>query len=369
VAADDLIVTYRVQADGASIDERAEALLLEQTVELPRSALHDAEAAARVVGHVVSIHRIGDREHRVRLAQPAAAATDDPAQVMNVLFGNSSLQPDVVLEDVLLPQSLLKTFGGPRFGIPGLRKIAGVEGRAFTCTALKPMGLTVDAFADLARTFAMAGIDIIKDDHGLGDQLPAPFESRVRACQRAVLEVAERTGRRAVYIPNVMGSPDRLRAQAEIAWSAGVAAVMVAPMLVGLPVFHTLVRDGLGLPVIAHPAFGGAQRIDPEVLLGQLFPIFGADAVIFPSYGGRFSYDRQTCGRLASALRHQPHPLLPARPVAAGGVVVERVPELLAFYGADTALLVGASVLSDADRVGERSRGLVEAVSRPEVTS
>jgi ribulose-bisphosphate carboxylase large chain len=369
VPADDLIVTYRVQADGAAIDERAEALLLEQTVELPRCALHDAEAAGRVVGHVVSIDRISDTEHRVRLAQPAAAATDDAAQVMNVLFGNSSLQPDVVLEQVSLPPSLLNTFGGPRFGIPGLRKVAGVHGRALTCTALKPMGLTVDAFAELTRTFAMAGIDIIKDDHGLGDQLSAPFEPRVRACQRAVLDVAERTGRRAVYVPNVMGSPDRLRAQAEIACSAGVAAVMVSPMLVGLPAFHALVGDGLGLPVIAHPAFGGAQRIDPEVLLGQVFPIFGADAVIFPSYGGRFSYDRHTCGRLASALRHQPHPLLPALPVVAGGVVLERVAELLAFYGADTALLAGASVLADADRIGERSRRLVDAVSRPEVTS
>jgi S-methyl-5-thioribulose 1-phosphate isomerase len=369
VPADDLIVTYRVQADGAAIDERAEALLLEQTVELPRCALHDAEAAGRVVGHVVSIDRISDTEHRVRLAQPAAAATDDAAQVMNVLFGNSSLQPDVVLEQVSLPPSLLNTFGGPRFGIPGLRKVAGVHGRALTCTALKPMGLTVDAFAELTRTFAMAGIDIIKDDHGLGDQLSAPFEPRVRACQRAVLDVAERTGRRAVYVPNVMGSPDRLRAQAEIACSAGVGAVMVSPMLVGLPAFHALVGDGLGLPVIAHPAFGGAQRIDPEVLLGQVFPIFGADAVIFPSYGGRFSYDRHTCARLASALRHQPQPLLPALPVVAGGVVLDRVAELLAFYGADTALLVGASVLADADRIGERSRRLVEAVSRPEVTS
>jgi S-methyl-5-thioribulose 1-phosphate isomerase len=369
VAADDLIVTYRVQADGAAIDERAEALLLEQTVELPRCALHDADAAGRVVGHVVSIDRISDTGHRVRLAQPAAAATDDAAQVMNVLFGNSSLQPDVVLEHVALPPSLLNAFGGPRFGIPGLRKIAGVHGRALTCTALKPMGLSVDAFAALTRTFAMAGIDIIKDDHGLGDQLTAPFEPRVRACQRAVLDVAERTGRRAVYVPNVMGSPDRLRAQAEMACSAGVAAVMISPMLVGLPAFHALVRDGLGVPVIAHPALGGAQRIDPEVLLGQLFPIFGADGVIFPSYGGRFSYDRRTCARLASALRHQPHPLLPALPVTAGGVVLDRIPELLAFYGVDTALLVGASVLADPDRIGERSRRLVDAVSRPEVTS
>jgi ribulose-bisphosphate carboxylase large chain len=48
----------------------------------------------------------------------------------------------------------------------------------------------------------------------------------------------------------------------------------------------------------------------------------------------------------------------------AGGVALERVPELLAFYGPDTALLVGASVLADPARIEARSRELVEAVAQ-----
>ena len=165
------------------------------------------------------------------------------------------------------------------------------------------MGLGVEALASLAGTFARAGIDVIKDDHGLGDQAFAPFEPRVRACQAAVDDAAARTGRRAIYVPNLVGTPDRLRRQADLARAAGVSAVMMSPMLVGLPAFHELVRDGLGMPVFAHPAMGGAQRIEPVALLGRLFTVFGADAVIFPSYGGRFSYDRETCGALARALR------------------------------------------------------------------
>lgn len=359
---DELIVTYRVRGAAADIAGRADGLLLEQTVELPRAALHDDLARARSVGRIVSIEQVADGDHRVVLAQPAATAADEPAQLLNVLFGNSSLQPDVELEDLELPERLLRLFGGPRFGIEGLRRAAGVGGRALTCTALKPMGLAVEALASLAGTFALAGIDIIKDDHGLGDQAFAPFEPRVRACQAVVDEVAQRTGRRALYVPNLVGTPERLRAQAEIALAAGVAAVMVSPMLVGLPAFHELVRDQLACPVVAHPAFGGAQRIAPVALLGRLFPLFGADAVIFPSYGGRFSYDRDTCGRLAAALRHQPAPLRPAVPVLAGGIAIERVPELLRFYGADTVLLVGASVLGDPARIEARSHAFVEAV-------
>jgi ribulose-bisphosphate carboxylase large chain len=361
---DPLVVTYVVRAGRDTIEARAEALLLEQTVELPRAALHDAAARMRAVGRVARIDALDGEAYRVTIEQPAATVGDDPAQLLNVLFGNSSLQPDIELEDVALPPSLLGLLGGPRYGIAGIRAAAGVPHRALTCTALKPMGLGVDTLAALAATFARAGIDIVKDDHGLADQAFAPFEPRVRACQAAVNEVAARTGRRTLYVPNLSGTPDRLHRHADVARAAGVAAVMVSPMLVGLPTFHALVRDGLGIPVLAHPAFGGAQRAAPVALLGRLFPAFGADAVIFPSYGGRFSYDRATCGALARALRHPARPLAPALPVAAGGVAIGRVPELLSFYGADTALLVGASVLADPDRVEARSRELVDAVEQ-----
>lgn len=363
---DAVVVTYRVRAGAASIEARADALMLEQTVELPRSALHDEAARARSVGRVQSIEAVTGEEHRVVVAQPAATTGDEPAQFLNVLFGNSSLQPDVVLEDVALPRRLVDLFGGPRFGIEGLRAAAGVAGRALTCTALKPMGLGVDALAQLAGTFARAGIDVIKDDHGLADQAFAPFEPRVRACQAAVDEAAARTGRRALYVPSLMGAPDRLRRQADAAREAGAGSVMVSPMLVGLPAFHALVAGGLGLPVLAHPAFGGAQRMEPLALLGRLFPVFGADAVIFPSYGGRFSYDRGTCAGLVRAMRLPAPPLRPVLPVPAGGVALERIPELLAFYGPDTALLVGASVLAEPACIEARCRSFVDAVRAQE---
>jgi ribulose-bisphosphate carboxylase large chain len=357
-----LTVTYRVRGACGEIDARADALLLEQTVELPRRALHDSAAAARAVGRIVSIVPLCEGEHRVVLEQPADTTAGEPAQLLNVIFGNSSLQPDVVLEDVDLPPGLQARFGGPRFGIAGLREAACVAGRALTCTALKPMGLGVAELATLAGTFARAGIDIIKDDHGLGDQVFAPFEPRVRACVAAIDEAAQRTGRRALYVPNLVGTPDRLRRQAETAKRAGARAVMVSPMLVGLPAFHELVAEGLGVPVVAHPALAGVLRADPVGLLGRLFPAFGADAVIFPSYGGRFTYDRDTCGRLARALREPSPNMRAALPVPAGGVTLERVPELLAFYGTEAALLVGASVLAEPGAVESRSRSFADAV-------
>jgi ribulose-bisphosphate carboxylase large chain len=244
-----------------------------------------------------------------------------------------------------------------------VRALAGVQGRALTASVLMPVGLSVAETADLCRTLALSGLDFVKDDHGLADHSFSPFAERVRACLAATAEAAQESGRRTVYIPNLIGTPATVHRQARQAAELGVQAVMVSPMLVGLP-FLAELAGGLGLPILAHPAFGGATRIAPEALLGRLFPLFGADAVIYPNVGGRFSYSREECRRIASFLRSPEAGIKQAMPVPAGGIRLENLGAVLEFYGADTMLLLGASLL-DAPSPGEllsRSRTFVEAV-------
>jgi ribulose-bisphosphate carboxylase large chain len=359
---DDLIITYRVRATADEITRRVEGLLLEQTVELPRSAIHDAFVRGNIVGSVVGIEQLAEASYRVQLAQPAVTTASEPAQLLNVLFGNSSLQPDIELDDVTIPAQLEAIFGGPRFGIVGLRKLTDVEQRALTCAALKPMGLNAPQLAELCHSFALAGIDVIKDDHGLADHEFAPFAERVVACQRAVARAAQTTGRHAHYVPNLIGAPFELKRQLAFAQKNGVSAVMLSPMLVGLPSFYEIVRKS-DVPVLAHPAFAGAQRISPVALLGKLFPLFGADAVIFPSYGGRFSYSELTCCQLATTLREPQTGHSAALPIPAGGIRTDRVKELLGTYGNDVMLLVGTSLLHEPSKILERSRHFVEQVA------
>jgi len=336
--------------------------LLEQTVELPRVAVRDAWVLRHLLGQVERIEPAEGRSYRVVVTQPLAAAADDPAQLLNVLFGNSSLHPDVALEDVSLPDEALSFLPGPGFGIQGLRTLTGVTRRPLLATALKPMGLAPDALARLTRGFALAGLDVVKDDHGLADHANCPFERRVEACLRAVTEVHAETGHRTLYVPNLIGTPERVREQLRFARDAGARGVLLSPMLLGLPFLVELARDA-GLPIIAHPSLAGVLRAAEPALLGTVFRWYGADAVIFPHAGGRFSYSRQTCGALAEALRTV-HPLVrSALPVPAGGIRLERVPELLEFYGRDCMLLIGGSLYEAGDRLLEATRALVERVA------
>jgi ribulose-bisphosphate carboxylase large chain len=362
-------VTYLVRADPAEIEARAEALLLEQTVELPRAAVRDAGVRARALGCVERIEQREPGVHRVVLTQPLASTALDPAQLLNVLFGNSSLRPDVALSDVELPDEAFGAFPGPRLGVTGWRALTGVADRPLVATALKPMGLGPEALGTLCRTLAGAGLDVVKDDHGLADHAFCPFEARVEACLRAVEDAARETGRAALYIPNLIGTPARVLRQLEFARLAGVRAAMISPMLVGLPLLHQLATEAgdasaAGLAILAHPAFGGALRISEVLLLGKLFRWYGADAVIFPHSGGRFTYPLETCRALAAEMR-RPHPRVrPALPVPAGGMSLDRVPELVRFYGRDSMLLIGGSLYAAGERIGERARALVDAVAR-----
>jgi ribulose-bisphosphate carboxylase large chain len=360
---DPIEAVYRVRSTPADVGARAEALLLEQTVELPRTALKSAFVRDRLVGTVLAIDEVGPGDFRVRLAQPAVAAASDPAQLLNILFGNCSLQPDVELEDLRLPGPLVAALGGPRHGIAGLRRLAGVTGRALTASVIKPIGLTVPEMAALCANLALGGLDLIKDDHGLADHAFCPFTERVRACLGAVGDAAQSTGRQTLYVPNLVGTPATVARQAREARELGVRAVMVSPMLLGLPFLNELVRD-LGMPVLAHPAFGGALRIGPAPLLGKLFPLYGADAVIFPNAGGRFSFSAETCSAIAAALRNPAAAIAPAMPVPAGGIQVGSLPSVLERYGADAILLVGGSLLDapDAPTLLSRTRAFVATV-------
>ena len=357
---DRILATYRVAAPEPEIRARAEALAAEQSVEMPVAAIRDKRILEEVVAKVESI-RPQAGAFEVVLAIAPATTGNEASQLVNMLFGNCSLQPEVELVDVELPEGYEKAFPGPRFGIDGIRTLAHARGRPLTCSALKPQGFSPAQLAGLAGTFARAGIDVIKDDHGIANQSYAPFAERIPAVQHAVRQANQETGGHTIYAPTFSGGPRALAEQARIAKEHDVRMALVAPMLVGLPTFVEMQVE-LDIPVMAHPAFAGAGRIAPPLILGKLFRLLGADATIFPNHGGRFGYSPATCDAIAAAARGRWHGLRPTLPVPAGGMTVERVAEMRASYGDDCMLLIGGALLAAGDALLDRAREFVAAV-------
>lgn len=355
-----ITVHYRVRSDAAAIEARAQAIANEQSVEMPVSAIDDPYVLEHILGKVLSIAEAAPGEFDVRIGLASDSSGAEAGQLLNVLFGNSSIFDDITLCDVDLPHELAAGFGGPNHGVEGLRRKVGVFDRALTCSALKPQGLPPAGLATLAHAMAKGGLDFIKDDHGLADQPYSRFADRVQACAEAVA----RAGGHTRYVPNVSGSLDQLRTQIEQARAAGLEMVLIEPMIVGMPSFETVVTEYPGMGFMAHPAMAGNARIAPPLLLGKLFRLMGADATIFPNHGGRFGYSPETCRALAAAALGEWSAARPCVPVPAGGMTPERVPEMLDFYGSDVMLLIGGGLLAARDRLADKAAEFVETVQR-----
>lgn len=346
-------VVYRITPDDSRpIEAHAKDICIEETVEIPEDCVPKGHWEAGIVGTVESITARGGppEDFDVRISYRVDIANNQIPNLLNVLFGNISMRRGIKVVDIQFTNDQLRAFGGPRFGIGGIRKALGVDGRPLATTAIKPLGLSAKELAALCGGYARGGLDIVKDDHGLIDQHFHPFEERVARIVEAIAAGNAKAGTRTHYYPMVAGNFEQIEAQAAFAKKAGCFGIMVAPMLIGPDTGFHLARK-FDLAAIAHPSFTGTHFHDPRhgmtpaVLLGTLFRLFGADISIFPNAGGRFTFTKQECLDLANALRQPLGSLKPAFPSPAGGMTIEKVGAMVDAFGSDTALLIGGALL------------------------
>ena len=352
LSGDRIHATYRVSGDAARADAVLAQLVVEQTIEFPPELVPDDDIREHIVGRVESIQRLGDHLTESSVSYAAEVAGGQLPQLLNVLFGNISMVPGVRLTDVELPSSFIEGLRGPRIGLAGLRARFSPQGGPLLATALKPMGTPVDALARMAYDLARNGLHLVKDDHSFADQPFAAFRERVPALARAIeLANVDRGEEASVYLPALNLPSDRLQDGMEVALEAGAGGVLLLPGLVGWDTMRALAESVPdGVIIMAHPSFLGSHVTDPTsglshgLLFGTLPRLTGADVSIFPNHGGRFSFSPEACTEIADACRAELPGVAPAFPAPGGGMSLERVPEMLRFYGDDVCLLIGGSL-------------------------
>lgn len=375
-------VVYDVVAgDEKAAREKILAICLEQTVELPAELVPEGTwIREHVVGRLEKLEKgAGLRgSWRCEVSYHADTAGGEITQLINVVFGNTSMKEGVMVADLRLPPAVLSAYPGPKFGVEGLRRLVGVPRGPMIMTALKPMGSTVAELAKMAYAFAKGGIDIIKDDHGLADQPWAPYDERIKACAAAVARANAETGRRCIYAPCVCAPAHLVIPRAHAARDAGAGAVLMIPGITGLDTMRDLAADdSFGLPIICHPAFLGAmlgggskQRVggfSHEVLLGVLPRLAGADATIFPSFGGRFGFSLEECKSLQRGAAREMGAFPPIFPSPGGGMTLERVAAMNEAYGEDLMLLIGGSLMGHSPDLAANAKHFMKIAGRDDL--
>lgn len=364
-------VHYKILGNEAEALEKARSICLEQTVEFPDEIVPDGDIRDHIVGHVEALREIDSTHCEAIISYAVETSGFELTQLLNVIFGNSSIKPGIRVEKLDLPQALLEHFKGPRFGREGWRKILNAPTRPLLCTALKPMGLPPQALADLAHQFALGGIDVIKDDHGLANQSFAPFKERVERCAESVARANRETGYKCIYMPNVTAPVDRITEYAAFARDHGAGGLMIAPGIVGFDSMRSLADDDrIDLPILTHPALQGSFVAHPDngishfVIFGQLARLTGADGSIFPNFGGRFSFSRDECKSIADGTVTPMAHLKPILPSPGGGMNLRRVPEMLELYGREVIFLIGGGLHKHGENLVKNCRHFRKMVEK-----
>jgi ribulose-bisphosphate carboxylase large chain len=364
------VVTYRIFASNVEeASKRAAEVALEQTVEIPRDVVPRGYVEEEILGKVESVAEEDQGRHLARISYSPDSVSDELPQLLNVIFGNSSIQKGIKVVDLQLGSTLAERFRGARFGVAGVRRLARRATGGLISPVIKPQGSDAATLADVAYRCALAGADIIKDDHGLTDQHMAPFKKRCEMVCAAVSRANRETGGSCLYMPNLAGRSADLMEYARFAKDCGAGGVLVMPGLFGFDLVRRLaVDETFGLPIMTHPTFLGSYVLSDTLgfthaaMFGTLQRLAGADISIFPNVGGRFGFSAAECSSIADACRDLAGIGRPILPSVGGGMSAERAGDMKRMYGDDAVFLLGGSLLRYGDRIGEAIKTLRKAL-------
>lgn len=367
-------VTYEIQATSqGDADDWAHAVAREQTIECIDEGVPHPWILDEVLGKVEHVSQLDEERFEARVGYNVAASGDELPQLLNIIYGNTSLHIGVRLTGLEVPQSMERFLPGPRFGIEGVRRQSGRASGPLICTVLKPMGLSPDELAEIAYQCVLGGVDMIKDDHSLAMQSWAPFRPRVEAIATAVARANAETGRSALYAPSMLCPLDQFEQRARFAVEAGAGAYLVMPGLTGWDSIRFLAAsEDLSRPIMMHPsAIGTFVNAPTNGFTHQMFyatypRLMGADISIYPSFGGRYGFSKELCIDVAQRCRDPKGLFRPIMPSPGGGMRLELAPMLHAMYGDDAVFLFGGGAMRYRDRIAEGLRELRAALRSPE---
>jgi len=227
----------------------------------------------------------------IQLAFPTAAwdlNANIPMMLLSVAGNIFVFSKKVRVLDISFPESLIKKFSGPKFGIDGLRKLTGVQGRPLLLHIIKPkMGMTAEETANQVYLTALGGADFAKDDEMCSTVFNCSMEDRLTAVLKAVEKAKKKTGRELIYFVSITDDTDRIVERAKRAVEIGAKGLLVS-YPIGFSALKAITSNpDISVPVLLHPSnMLGLIPTNSYVFLAKMARLCGADILLGPSYWG-----------------------------------------------------------------------------------
>jgi 2,3-diketo-5-methylthiopentyl-1-phosphate enolase len=286
------------------------------------------------------------------IGYPLVNMNPDIPSILTTVFGKLSMDGQIKLVDILVPDSLLSKFPGPRFGIDGIRRMIGVHNRPLLMSIFKQcIGLP---FHELAKEYQYqvdGQVDLVKDDEIFFRDDYAPILKRIAAFEKYNQQKQANTGKKVLYAVNLTGPVTQLVEQAKQLSNAGASCLLLNVIPYGFDVLHRIAADpDVNVPIIAHPAFTGSLYPSPyyglsaPLLIGKLMRLSGADIVLFPSPYGSVAMPKEEALDIANLLQSPNNIHRPAFPTPSAGIHPGFVPTLIQDFGDNIIINAGGGI-------------------------
>jgi len=324
-----------------------------------------------------SIHKLGARvfsinKNIIKVAYPIQLF--EPGNMPGLLSGiagnifGMKLVKNLRLLDIHFPEKLVKSFPGPMYGIPGIRKILRVKKRPLVGTIVKPkLGLHPRQHAEVAYKAWIGGCDIVKDDENLTSQSFNTFEKRTLLTIKAKQLAEKITGEKKIYMPNITAELQEMLDRAEFVKRLGNEYVMVDVCTLGWSALQTLrnFNKHLRLVLHAHRAGHAAFTRDKKhgismLVVAKLCRLIGLDQLHIGTIVGKMEgpkeevidIDQEIEKELIKKdspghiLEQKWYGLKPMFAVSSGGLHPGHVPALIKYLGKNVILQFGGGIHS-----------------------
>ncbi|VUT24509.1 MAG: Ribulose bisphosphate carboxylase [Candidatus Methanolliviera sp. GoM_asphalt] len=299
------------------------------------------------------------------------------SSVAGNIFGMKEIK-NLRLLDIKFPETLKKSFLGPKFGIEGIKKLFNVE-RPLVGTIIKPkLGLNHEEHAKVAYDTWLGGIDIVKDDENLTNMSFNKFNERIDETLKRRDRAEEKTGEKKIYMPNITAPLEEMKDRARYVEERGGEYVMIDIVTCGGSALQEIRKylEGENLVIHAHRAMHAAFTRSKKhgismLVLAKIARLAGVDQLHTGTVIGKMEGGEETI-TINRELREERvgdgrYPqdwkgIKTVLPVASGGLHPGHVPRLIEILGKDIIIQAGGGVHGHPDGSLAGARALRESV-------
>jgi 2,3-diketo-5-methylthiopentyl-1-phosphate enolase len=323
----------------------------------------DSEAYRDYIGRVTRVE-LQDGKGLADVSFPAKLFGQDMAGLLTILFGKISFYPGIKLESISADANYLSKLQGPRFGLDGIRRLAGKSGSKtpLLMAILKPgLGPSDVPLAEQFSQLVDGGTDLVKDDE---TRIDITLDDALRRLD-CVKSAAKGRG---IYVTHLTGPAFELRARAKKLQDNGAQAFLFCPYTYGLSLLQSLCHDpDIKIPVFAHPALtgpmtSGHSSIAPQVALATILRWSGCDAVLYPSPYGTIALPKSDAISVHRSLTKAEGPLRIAASVPSAGITPSLVSSIREDFGENVIINAGTGMVRSKGSVGEGAQEFIKEI-------